>query len=180
VINPNKHKIIILFAGIALLLLSSNLYGQTSENTLKAVYMEKFSRFITWPGDKKDEFVITMYGKSPLTESIKQIYAIQKIKGRPVVVKEANVLADIGSTHILYIASERIDNLPMLLNYIQGKPILTISHCEGFSEKGVIINFFVEQNRLRFEVNEEALLQSPLQMSFYLLNSARIINSITD
>lgn len=142
--------------------------------------MEKFSRFITWPDNKNNEFIITMYGKSPLTESIKQIYAIQKIKGRPVVVKEANVMADIGSTHILYIASDRIDDLPMLLNYIQGKPILTISHCEGFAEKGVIINFFVDQNRLRFEVNEEALLQSPLQMSFYLLNSARIINSTTN
>ncbi len=121
-----------------------------------------------------------MYGESPLTESIRQIYAIQKIKGRPVVIKEAEVMADIGETHILYISKNHDMDLPMLLNYIQGKPILTISHCEGFAQKGVIINFFVEQNRLRFEVNEEALLKSPLQMSFYLLNSARIINSVTD
>ncbi|MGM0551488.1 MAG: YfiR family protein [Bacteroidota bacterium] len=163
-----------------ILLWSSGVSAQTSEHTLKAVYMEKFSRFVTWPEDTSNHFIITMYGKSPLTQSIKQIYSIQKIKGREVVVKEANVMAEIEDTHILFIASNQVDDLPLLLSYIQGKPILTISHAEGFAKKGVIINFFVEQNRLRFEVNEEALLQSPLQMSFYLLNSARIIHSVTD
>ena len=166
-------------AGLALLW-SSAVSAQTSENTLKAVYMEKFSRFVTWPEDTHERFIITIYGKSPLTQSIKQIYSIQKIKGREVVVKEADVMAEIGETHILYIASNQKQDIPLLLSYIRGRPILTVSHGEGFAKKGVIINFFVEQNRLRFEVNEEALLQSPLQMSFYLLNSAKIVHSITD
>jgi len=164
-------------ASLFFLLFTNIAVGQTSENTLKAVYMEKFSRFVTWPDDNHEHFIITMYGDTPLQESIQQIYAIRDIKGRKVIIKNADVLADIQQTHILFITSDKAQELPTLINYLNGKPILTISDSEGFAQKGVIINFFVDHNKLRFEINEEALLKSPLQMSFYLLSSAKIIHS---
>jgi len=44
----------------------------------------------------------------------------------------------------------------------------------------VLINFFEKDNKLRFEINETAVLKSPLQMSFYLLNSAKIVQPIEE
>jgi hypothetical protein len=40
---------------------------------------------------------------------------------------------------------------------------------------GVLINFIIKQNKIRFEINENAVKKSGLQVSYILLNAAEII-----
>jgi hypothetical protein len=51
---------------------------------------------------------------------------------------------------------------------------LTIGEIEGFTQMGGVINFFEEQNRLRFKVNIDAAKRAGLTMSSQLLGSAQI------
>lgn len=160
-------------------------YSQANIYVLKAVYLEKFSRFVTWPekslmNNTQEPFIISIIGKTPLKENLEQIYSIQKVNDKKVVIKQISELYEIENSHILVIAETERKNLQNILSLTKNLPILTISETPGFAEKGVLINFYEENNKLRFEINETAVLQSPLQMSFYLLNSAKIINPVKD
>ena len=158
-------------------------FSQSSVYVLKAVYLEKFSRFVTWPeecsmDDPNKPFVISIIGKTPLYKNLEQIYSTQKINNKKVVVQKISNLYEIENSHILVIAESERKNLQNILSLTKSLPILTVSESSNFAEKGVIINFYKEQNKLRFEINETAVLKSPLQMSFYLMNSAKIVQPV--
>lgn len=160
-------------------------FSQASVYVLKAVYLEKFSRFITWPeeclmDDLNQPFIISIIGKSPLTENLEQIYAIQEIKKKRVIIQQIEDLKDIEGSHILFIAESEKKNLDKIISLTKHQPILTVGETKGFAEKGVLINFYESDNKLRFEINETAVLKSPLQMSFYLLNSAKIVQPVEE
>ncbi|MGM0407815.1 MAG: YfiR family protein [Bacteroidota bacterium] len=160
-------------------------FSQASVYVLKAVYLEKFSRFITWPeecsmDDPNQPFIISVIGKSPLTENLKQIYAIKEIKKKRVIINQIEDLKDIEGCHILFIAESEKNKLDKIIALTKHQPILTVSETKGFAEKGVLINFYEEDNKLRFEINETAVFKSPLQMSFYLLNSAKIVKPVEE
>ena len=160
-------------------------FSQSSVYVLKAVYLEKFSRFVTWPeecsmDDPNKPFVISIIGKTPLHKNLEQIYSIQKINNKKVVVQKISNLYEIENSHILVIAESERKNLQNILSLTKNLPVLTVSESSNFAEKGVIINFYKEQNKLRFEINETAVLKSPLQMSFYLMNSAKIVQPVKD
>jgi hypothetical protein len=111
---------------------------------------------------------------------MEQIYSIQKINDKRVVIRQISNLYEIENSHILVIAESERKNLQNILTLTKNLPVLTISESRGFAEKGVLINFYEENKKLRFEINETAVLQSPLKMSFYLLNSAKIVNPIKE
>lgn len=176
-------KRIILF----LMLMFASTHGFTQANVyvLKAVYLEKFTRFVSWPEESRMNnselpFVIAVIGRTPLTENLDQIYSNQKINNKKVEVKRIYNLYEIENVHILVIAETERKNLQNILALTKKLPVLTISEAPNFAEKGVLINFYEDRNKLRFEINETAVLQSPLQMSFYLLNSAKIVNPVKE
>ena len=157
--------------------------SQTNIYVMKAVYLEKFSRFITWPeecdmADVSKPFVIGVMGKTPLYKNLEQIYAVQKINNKKVEIRKITELYQVKDIHILVIAESERKNLPNIIALTEHLPVLTIGDSPNFGKKGVLINFFEDNNRLKFEINETAVLKSPLQMSFYLLNSAQIINPV--
>ncbi len=160
-------------------------YSQTSIYVLKAVYLEKFSRFVTWPeecymDDTEKPFVISVIGKTPLYKNLEQIYSMQKINNKKVEIKKINNLYEIENSHILVIAESEKKNLQNILALTEKLPVLTISESPNFAKEGVLINFIEEKNKLKFEVNETAVIKSPLQMSFYLMNSAKIVKPVND
>ena len=155
-------------------------FSQTTEYTLKAVYIEKFTNFITWPNSSNnfDFFTLGIIGKTKLEEEIIQIYSNREINNKTVLIKTLKDYEEIKNCNILVIGEIGDYELSKILSISSELPILTISENKGYCEKGVLINFYTEKNKLRFEINETAVLKSPIQISFYLFNSAKIINPI--
>lgn len=185
--NANKFKFLVvkIFSLLLFSFITLQGFSQTSIYVLKAVYLEKFSVFITWPeeccmDDPEKPFVISVMGKTPLYKNLEQIYSMKKINNKIVEIKKINNLFEIENSHILVIAESEKKNLQNILALTEKLPVLTISESPNFAKAGVLINFFEEQNKLKFEVNESAVFESPLQMSFYLMNSARIVHPLKD
>lgn len=160
-------------------------FSQANIYVLKAVYLEKFSRFVTWPEECEMKninkpFVIGVIGKTPLYKNLEQIYSIQKINQKKVIVKEIKEYQEIEDCHILFIAESERKNLNNLISFTKKLNVVTVGDSPKFAEKGVLINFIEEKNKLKFEINESAVLESPIQMSFYLMNSAKIVNPVKE
>jgi len=160
-----------------------SLYSQTPEYKLKAVFLERFTRFVEWPdsqnvsSDSSRKFIIKVIGQNPFGTALEDLYTHMEIKNKNVRVDHISKISEIDGCHLLFISGSMKKDLDGILNYTKTKPILTVSDTKGFAEHGVIINFFISDNKLRFEINESSLIKSKLYMSYLLLNVAKIVRN---
>lgn len=150
------------------------------EYQVEAAFIYQFTNYIEWPknrGPSSDgPFVITLVGNSPLYQELEGVAKSKTIKSRPIEIRKGS--GDIGqlqSSHIIVVTSEDEGSLKDVLAKARKTSSLVISAAEGFAEKGAMINFFKDGERLRFEINRTALEEKKLQASSQLLKLARII-----
>lgn len=153
--------------------------AQIGETRLKSIWLEKFSKFIEWPTtDSLDYFTIAILGDGDINQYLQEIYKNRTIKNKPVRIKVIDKIDNLESCNILFVNAEQAKDLDKVLDKVRSKPILTIGDTQGFAKKGVIINFYLEQNKVRFELNISAAKSSGLDVDFRLLEAAKIIKKI--
>jgi len=174
---------IIVTACLLLLIIGKRIPGfsQPSEYLLKAVFLEKFTRFIDWPdavhpADSTGLFIIGILGEDPFDVDLETVYKNQKIKNRPVRVRNCQQIHEVDDCDLLFISQSEKDRIPEIISSVEGKPILTVSDSDEFSGKGVIINMFVTNNKVRFEIDEQAIQRAGFHVSYLLLKEAKIVN----
>jgi len=165
------------------LLMPISAIAQQSEYTIKAVFLEHFTRFIEWPessgiADTSSAFVVEVIGENPFGSILEEIYAKQKIKNKRVEIRYISTPDEIDDCHILFISKSAKSILPEILSHTRNRPILTVSDTVGFAQKRVLINFYMAGDNIKFEINEKAVHESGLVMSYKLLNLARIVNPV--
>ncbi|MCP4117500.1 MAG: YfiR family protein [Desulfobacteraceae bacterium] len=158
-------------------------YADLLEYEVKAVFLERFTRFIEWPGMNPVEkplqkFVIGVIGKNPFGGFLEQIYSEKKIKDRKVEIRYIKKATESLSCHLLFISASQRRDLVQLLSFTEDKPILTVGDSKGFAEKGVLINFYMDKRMLRFAINEAAVRKSGLIMDYRLLQFAKIVKPV--
>jgi hypothetical protein len=80
--------------------------------------------------------------------------------------------------HILFISSYEKRHIQEILKSIKGLNILTIGDTDGFARKGIVINFYTEGQKIRFEINLDAAKRANLTISSRLLSLARIVRDM--
>ncbi|MGQ9569431.1 MAG: YfiR family protein [Thermodesulfovibrionales bacterium] len=77
--------------------------------------------------------------------------------------------------YLLFICSSDKRHLEKILNTLKGMNVLTMGDTKGFAQEGVIINFYIDKDKVRFEINKDAADKAGLKISSRLLSLARII-----
>lgn len=173
---------------LATVALPSVLQGQMSEYEVEALFLERISRFVDWPvgsdvSTPSKSFVIGVLGESPVTQSnpfgeaLEKTFAEGYIKGKRVRVRYISKLKEIESCNAVYVSSSARDQLAKVLEVTHQKPILTLGNTPGFGEAGVHINFYLSENKVRFELNEPSLRESKMKVDSLLLRNARIVRT---
>lgn len=159
------------------------LSAQVDEYLVKAVWFEKFTRFIEWPdgsvvNQSSGVFVIGVYGTNPFGNTLEKVYKNQKIKNKEVEIRYLNKMTQIGECNMVFICESEKESLQQIIEMYKTKPVLLVSDMQGAAESGVHVNFYITQSKILFEINESAARQSGLYMSFRLLNVAKVINPV--
>jgi hypothetical protein len=55
--------------------------------------------------------------------------------------------------------------------------MLTVGDTDGFARQGVMINFYLEQEKVRFEINPRAAAEVGIRPSAKLLQLGRIVDT---
>jgi hypothetical protein len=170
--NVKRNLLIILFFA----LFSNYLKSQSVEYFVKASLIEKFARFTEWePNTIGGNFVIGVLGKSPFYNELEKLSIKIKIKNKPVKILYLNNMEDAKVCQVLFICSSEKDNLPEIIKYLGNYNILLVGDTEGFSEKGVHFNFYLEKNEnIHFEINVKALAKANLKTDMQLLSLGKI------
>jgi len=80
---------------------------------------------------------------------------------------------------MLFIASAESSRAEEIVQLLKGTSVLTIAETPGFSKQGGVINFVLEDSKVRFEVNVDAAKQAGLNISSRLLSLAKIVQTGT-
>jgi len=76
---------------------------------------------------------------------------------------------------MIFISKSDRARLAEILPRLSGRQILTVSEAPGFASRGGIINFYLEGNKVRFEINPAAARRDGLKISSQLLNLGKIV-----
>ena len=127
--------------------------------------------------DTSTPFVISFLGDDPFAEVLESIYETATIRDKPVVVRRISGLDGIEGSHILFVAASERTRVSEVVTYVKGRAVLTVGDSDGFAERGIHINFFLRENRIAFQVNEQEIETSPLSVSYLLLRVADVVGS---
>jgi hypothetical protein len=150
---------------------------------VKAAFMYNFGKFVEWPAtafaSNNAPLVIGVLGGDPFHGDCERIVANKSINGHPVIVRhishpdsvgQASGYPDMKSCHILFISASGSDNMPDILDALKGASVLTVTdNLDHFATSGVIINFVMENQSVRFEINDNAARRAGLKISSKLL-----------
>jgi hypothetical protein len=169
-----KKHFLILLCGI---LLSAHSAGAQeagpTESQIKAAFLYNFAKFIEWP-DNTGMLNLCILGEDRFGKDIDAIEG-KAAAGKTLTVRRIKSAQDIKQCRMLFIASPESERLSGILTAAQGLNILTVGDTAGYAEQGVIINFYTEQNKVRFEINKDAAARSGLKISSKLFSLARIV-----
>ena len=152
---------------------------RVSERSVKAAFLYKFASYVQWPdADAKTGAPITIgvIGATDFARELAEITANRTVSSRPISVRRLTTGNSLDGLEILFIAKEERDHLSQLLSAARDKPILTVTESEGGLSSGSIINFTLDQDRVRFEVSLYAAEKSQLRLNARLLAVAQDVH----
>jgi YfiR/HmsC-like len=162
---------------ILLLLLVLPAGAQELEYPLKAAFLFNFVKFVEWPADafagERSPLAICVYGTDPFGDTLDNVVRGETVGERGLIVQRPDALEDLRDCHVLFVSRSERSRLPEVLSRVQGAPVLTVGDTDGFLKAGGVINFVLEENKVRFQINPEAAERSQLKISSKLLRLAK-------
>jgi hypothetical protein len=151
----------------------------SSEYLIKAGFIYNFAQLMEWPAptfaQPNSPLVIGILGTDSFQGMLDEVLRGKQVNGREFVVKHLKWGDDLKGCNILFVSSSEKIHLDELFRLIRGLPILTIGDTPGFAERGGIINFVLEDNKVRFDIDVHAAKLADINISSRLLALARIV-----
>jgi len=154
--------------------LAKEIFSQ--EYMIKAAFIYNFAKFIEWPSSTSlsPNFNVCILGADPFGKEV------ETIKGKKIgmskisvsYIKSIEEFPKIKDCQILFISYSEKHNIAAILNKTDRLPILTIADQKNAAQSGVIINFIVEDKKVRFEINNREALKAGIKIRSDLLNLA--------
>ncbi|MGC1524213.1 MAG: YfiR family protein [Steroidobacteraceae bacterium] len=152
-----------------------------SEDQVEAVFVFNFAHFVEWPPQSfaapSDPFIIGILGSDPFGAHLDEVVRGEQINGHPLQVQRFRSLADVGPCQILFIDRSENERIGQILAALNGRSILTVSQADGAAEHGVMIQFAVENSRVRLRINVDSARAAGLTISSNLLRAAAIVGA---
>jgi hypothetical protein len=151
----------------------------TSEYQLKAAFLFNFVKFVDWPADafRKDAPIrICLIGNDPFGISLDHIVQDKSINDRQLVVFRSIRSEDVVGCHLVFLASSDAGRFPVVFEKLKASSTLIVGESQNFALAGGTIQFFLEDNKVRFYINIDAAERAHLKVSSKLLALAKVIH----
>jgi hypothetical protein len=147
------------------------------EYNVKAGFIYNFVKFVEWPpaAFENDNVIgLCFASDNPFSDVLFELND-RTVSGKKIKVKKYKDDDSTEGCNIFYFGTMNKSFIQERLTDLRDRSVLTIGEIEGFAQMGGIINFFMDQRRLRFEVNVDAARKAGLKLSSQILMSAEIV-----
>lgn len=154
-------------------------YGAAAEYQVKAAFLYKFCFYIEWPPtafvSATSPIMIGIAGPDTFIAELENITRGQMINGRALQVRRIDGSKALADVHLLFVTSAQQSLLPQFVAQVQKTPPLIVTESPQSLEDGGGINFVIQGNRIRFDVDLDATNRQGLRLSAQLLKVARTV-----
>lgn len=149
----------------------------TSEYDVKAAFLFHFAQFVEWPSDAFQDVNSPLryctIGEDSFRGALDDTLKGKSVAKHPLVVQHLTGKEQIAGCQILFIGVSEKKRLEEELTSTNGHPVLSVGETEHFTNDGGVIGFFMENNKVRFNINLEAAERAKLKISSRLLLLAK-------
>lgn len=170
------------------------------EYKVKAAFLLNFAKFVTWPAAKFAEndspIIIGVAGSNPFGDYLTSSASGKTVNGRAIEIRNlaleyedppADGSADphklkqsgvdaIKACHILFVPEAQRADEAAVLAAAKGASLLFVGERDGFALAGGVVNFFLQNGKVRFEINPDEAARQALEISSKLLSLAKIVH----
>jgi hypothetical protein len=153
--------------------------AQYNENLIKAAYIERITRFVEWPVKEStlsgEKFVIGVFGEADFYNTLIQVFKEKPIKDHKVSIILIKNPEQINTCNLCYISESAKPLISEFVVAANSSGVLLISGTTDFCKAGVHINFYIEDEKLKFEINEKSIASAGFKVSYLLMQKTRIV-----
>jgi hypothetical protein len=172
---------LVLIVAISLCLLNQADCGAQSatEYQVKAAYLFNFLKFVEWPEapprEVQTKWVIGVIGTSPVGDESLKLAESKNVLGRELEVKTFKPTENLRGCNILFVSDSEKKRLPAILASLRGSSVMTVADMDHFIDVGGMVQFVVENERIRISIDVGATGRARLKISSKLLALARAV-----
>jgi hypothetical protein len=151
-------------------------HGAAGEHQIKAAMIYNMAKFTDWPVDsmQTDQFLICILGKGRLSKAVETLQG-KPVRGRTIIIRSITQASEAANCQIVVLAESERKQFAALLGKTQQYQLMTISDDDGFAKAGGVVGFFVEEGKVRLEINATAAHRHKLRIDAQVLKLARIV-----
>lgn len=151
----------------------------SAEDDIKATFLFNFTRFVDWPTwpTGAEPFRLCVVAEPAFAAAVDRIIAGETAQGRPLL-RMAPATPDAArDCQILFIGRNESAHAERWIGAVRNAPVLLVGEIPGFCRRGGHINFVLDGNHVRFDVNRDDASRVGLTISSKLLRVARQITA---
>lgn len=149
------------------------------EYQIKAGFLFNFTRFVEWPANAfltpASPILICVAGETPLTDLLSDVVVGKVVDGRAVGVKRVNPGDDLHRCNLVFISAAAERHAAEILAGVKKSNTLTVGETPGFAQGGGMINFAIQDNKVKLEMNLEAATRAELKVNSKLIAVSRLV-----
>jgi len=162
--------------GFALLVLVAALCpaSSTPEDELKSAAVLSFLRYSQWPQTSAGAITVGVFGRAVFAQTLTHTLEGKSINTRSVHVVPLDLNSDLSSCQVVYVAPGKSTEIRQILAATAAAHALTIGENDRFLDYGGVINLFLIDGHIGFEVSLENLERTGVTISSSMLRLGQI------
>jgi len=163
-------------AGLVMMVSSAAFSQERPMHEVYSMMVFNFVKYVQWPAnDNNKEFVIGVVGNSDIYNTLNTWYAGKAKGAKTYVIKKFNNASEVTDCQVVFIDRSKSNEFEAVNNKVKGKGTLVVTDRNGLGSKGSCINFKTVDEKLRFELNQQAIEASNLKVAGALTSMAILI-----
>jgi hypothetical protein len=149
---------------------------QVNEYQVKAFFLYNFARYVEWPPQSLqkagDPIAICILGQNPFGSSLDEAVRGKMVENHAFTVRVVPDMPAPGACQILFVHPGERRRFRAGAARLRGTGLLSVGENPGFLGDGGVVNFRLEDGKVRFEIDVEAAAREHLRISSKLLSLA--------
>lgn len=178
VLRPHRIKaLVLLFALLSAGPISAQPSdrGAVGEYQVKAAFLYHFAKFVEWPAEVKNRrrILVCVLGNDPFGPGLDFLLEDKVLREKPFEVRRVGAASEARICHLVFVSLQDKAETQAVLHTLSDSPVLTVGDNPYFFASGGMIHLFIEESKVRFDINSAAAKRVRLTISAPLLRLAR-------
>ena len=161
-----------LLLALLLALVGAAAHGQPSETAVKAAFLPRFARYVSWPQPASPgagaPFQLCVVGRDPFGPLLDQAAASELIDGHNVAVRRIPSADRAAGCQLAFVEGATAQETSRMLLALRNQAILTVTDARAGPQRGMI-HFTIVSGRVRFFIDDAEAAGRGLAISSRLL-----------